>query len=188
VRRVLAVDPAPEAAARAACFLDMKRIYFEHGQLARIYAAVDAPDLADPTLRSLGFRPLREPADGLPVSLVLDLPEGSLTGWIARLVGAQILPAKADAFEFDRAGREIRLDGRVERLTALEAGVLAALIDRAPAAVARDDLIETVWRRAYVGSNVVDALVRTLRRKLGSRRAMIETVPKLGYRFRPEGR
>jgi hypothetical protein len=188
VRRVLAADPAPEAAAKAACFLDLKRIYFEHGRLARIYAAVDAPDLADPMLRSLGFRPLSEPGCGLPGSLVLDLPEGSLTGWIARLVGAETLPAREEAFEFDRSAREIRLSGKVERLTALEAGVLAALIDRTPAAVARDDLIETVWRRAHVGSNVVDALVRTLRRKLGSRRAMIETVPKLGYRFRPDGR
>jgi DNA-binding response OmpR family regulator len=49
--------------------------------------------------------------------------------------------------------------------------------------VRREDLIERIWRRAYVGSNVVDTVVRTLRKKLGPRRACIQTVSKAGYRY-----
>jgi DNA-binding winged helix-turn-helix (wHTH) protein len=49
--------------------------------------------------------------------------------------------------------------------------------------VRREDLIERIWRRAYVGSNVVDTVVRTLRKKLGSRSDVIQTVPKAGYRY-----
>lgn len=49
--------------------------------------------------------------------------------------------------------------------------------------VGREDLIERVWRRSVVGSNVVDTVIRTLRRKLGSRRDCVQTVPKAGYRY-----
>ena len=75
------------------------------------------------------------------------------------------------------------MGGRAIELTPLEAQVLAELIDRAPAVVRREDLIERIWRRAYVGSNVVDTVVRTLRKKLGPRRDCIQTVPKAGYRY-----
>ena len=69
-----------------------------------------------------------------------------------------------------------------------EAGALVGAVtefgeSRAPAVVRREDLIERIWRRAYVGSNVVDTVVRTLRKKLGPRRDYIQTVPKAGYRY-----
>ncbi len=37
---------------------------------------------------------------------------------------------------------------------------------------------------ADVGSNVVDAVIHTLRKKLGGKASMIETVRGVGYRFR----
>jgi len=40
------------------------------------------------------------------------------------------------------------------------------------------------WGRAFVGSNVVDAAIRLLRKKLGPRAALIETVKGFGYLFR----
>ena len=58
-------------------------------------------------------------------------------------------------------------------------------IDRAPAVVGREALIDAVWQRTFVGSNVVDAVVRTLRQKLGPESGRIQTVPKTGYRFVP---
>ena len=82
-----------------------------------------------------------------------------------------------------RERREIVVDGAPIELTPLEARVFGDLIDRAPAVVRREDLIERIWRRAYVGSNVVDTVVRTLRKKLGSRRDCIQTVAKAGYRY-----
>jgi DNA-binding response OmpR family regulator len=41
-----------------------------------------------------------------------------------------------------------------------------------------------VWGYTHVGSNVVDTIVRSLRRKLGERASMIETVRGHGYRMR----
>jgi DNA-binding winged helix-turn-helix (wHTH) protein len=49
--------------------------------------------------------------------------------------------------------------------------------------VRREDLIQPIWRPAYVGSNVVDTVGRTLRKKLASRSDCVQTVPKAGYRY-----
>ena len=45
-------------------------------------------------------------------------------------------------------------------------------------------LLREVWGYDYAGgSNVIEALVTSLRRKLGDRSAAIETVRGIGYRF-----
>jgi DNA-binding response OmpR family regulator len=50
--------------------------------------------------------------------------------------------------------------------------------------VTRVDLLEEVWGYEYDGgSNVVDSIVRSLRKKLGDYAAAIETVTGVGYRF-----
>lgn len=52
-------------------------------------------------------------------------------------------------------------------------------------AVSRADLIENVWGYSYEGgSNVVDTIVRSLRKKLGGQARTLETVRGVGYRFR----
>src|SRR6476659_8818625 len=96
--------------------------------------------------------------------------------------------ALSDNLDVARDRREIVVEGRAIELTPLEAQVLGELIDRAPAVVRREDLIERIWRRADVGSNVVDTVVRTLRKKLGPRRDCIQTIPKAGYRYVAAGR
>jgi hypothetical protein len=183
IRQLLASDPDDAAPERAACMLDLKRYYFEHWSLARIYTAASPGTIAGPLLRRLGFRPLSTTRDRQPVSMVLDLPEAGLVGWISGLVGSARERAPPYDLAFVRDRREIEIDGARVRLTRLEANVLALLIDRAPAVVSREDLIDAVWRREFVGSNVVDAVVRTLRRKLGPESQRIETVPKAGYRY-----
>lgn len=49
----------------------------------------------------------------------------------------------------------------------------------------RVDLLQEVWGYEHDGggSNVVDAAVRSLRKKLGLHAAAIETVTGVGYRF-----
>jgi DNA-binding response OmpR family regulator len=42
-----------------------------------------------------------------------------------------------------------------------------------------------VWKQRHTGSNVVDALVRLLRKKLGPHAADIETVKGHGFRIAP---
>ena len=49
----------------------------------------------------------------------------------------------------------------------------------------RDELTDAVWEPGYDGgSNVVDVTVRTLRRKLGDQASVLQTVHRVGYRFR----
>jgi DNA-binding response OmpR family regulator len=116
--------------------------------------------------------------------MVLEVPGGDMIEWVSALVDAGTRGmAHCDNLDFARDRREIVVGGRAIELTPLEAQVLAELIDRAPAVVRREDLIDRIWRRAYVGSNVVDTVVRTLRKKLGPRRDCIQTVPKAGYRY-----
>jgi len=84
---------------------------------------------------------------------------------------------------FDREGRCVWLDGQRVDLTALEFGTLARLVDRTGRVVSRDELLETVWKQPHSGSNVVDAVVRSLRKKLGRFARSVETVVGHGYRF-----
>ena len=80
------------------------------------------------------------------------------------------------------------LDGRRVDLTRLEFEVLSYLDQRRGQVVERSDLLRDVWGYEYSGgSNVIEANVRSLRRKLGDRADSIETVRGLGYRFAPPG-
>ena len=64
-------------------------------------------------------------------------------------------------------------------------GVLDYLSQREGKAVPRAALLADVWGYAYEGgSNVVDVVVRSLRKKLGGRARAIETVSGVGYRYR----
>jgi hypothetical protein len=175
------------AAARTACILDLKRNYIERWGMARIYcyAFADGRDL----LHRLGFRPLELLRTGLADTMVLEVPGGDMIEWVSALVDAGSHGMTYDDdLDFARDRREIVVEGRAIELTPLEAQVLGELIDHAPAVVRREDLIERIWRRAFVGSNVVDTVVRTLRKKLGPRRNCIQTVAKAGYRYVASGK
>jgi hypothetical protein len=165
---------------RIACILDLKRNYIEREGLARIYTLANDQHL----LHRLGFRPLEQPQGGVPETMVLDVPGGDMIEWVSALVDAGTRGmTEGETLDFARDRREIVVDGHAVELTHLEAQVLAELIDHAPAVVRREDLIARIWRRTYVGSNVVETVVRSLRKKLGSKRDCIRTVPKAGYRY-----
>src|SRR6478609_29311 len=167
---------------RTACILDLKRNYIERWGMARIYCCAFADDRE--LLHRLGFRPLEQARTGLPDTMVLEVPGGDIIGWVSALVDAGPREmAHGDKLDFARDRREIVVEGRAIELTPLEAQVLGELIDRAPAVVRREDMIDRIWRRAHVGSNVVDTVVGTLRKKLGPRRDCIQTIPKAGYRY-----
>ena len=66
--------------------------------------------------------------------------------------------------------------------------MLDYLYQRRGTAVERSALLRDVWGYDYAGgSNVIETLVRSLRRKLGDRATSIETVRGIGYRFVPAG-
>lgn len=83
----------------------------------------------------------------------------------------------------DRPNREPVIGGERRPLTPLEHGLLCYLADRAGTVVTRDEALRDVWQQPFAGSNVVDAVVRTLRRKLGPHAGSIETVTGHGYRL-----
>jgi len=62
---------------------------------------------------------------------------------------------------------------------------LNALAAHPAAPVSRADLLREVWGTGYDGgSNTVDAVIRSLRKKLGAVADRIETVRGVGYRLR----
>ncbi len=83
----------------------------------------------------------------------------------------------------DEANRELVLEGRREHTTPLEYRVMLMLIRASGRVVAREEMLAEVWRTSVAGSNKIEAIVRSLRRKLGAFAPSIETVTGHGYRF-----
>lgn len=83
--------------------------------------------------------------------------------------------------------REASLDGRALELTNKEFDLLRELMQRAPAAVEREALLQSVWGYDFVGeTRTLDMHVGTLRAKLADDSAaprFIKTVRGVGYRF-----
>jgi DNA-binding response OmpR family regulator len=110
---------------------------------------------------------------------------GSVDAWLADLVGAEITAEDIRASMLDVDGRELVLTSGRVNLTSLEFGVMQYLQDHPGKAVSRYDLMEAVWGyRNDTASNVVDVVVRSLRRKLGVESSVVETVRGTGYRYR----
>jgi hypothetical protein len=179
-------------ATQAACWLDVERTCMTlRPALKRMYVVVR--DLATywPVVEELGFRPLPHDdveLDGLRYSsVVLDFGPDSVDGWLASLVGRQLglHPGRV----LDEDTRELMVQGRPCVLTPLEFGLFRHLCERAGRLVTRPELLREVWDTQFTGgSNVVDAVVRTLRVKLGSRADVVETVRGAGYRLRSDWR
>jgi DNA-binding response OmpR family regulator len=71
----------------------------------------------------------------------------------------------------------------------LEFGLFRHLRDREGQTVTRPELLRVVWGSEYAGgSNVVDAVVRTLRTKLGPGASAVEAIRGRGYRLREDWR
>jgi len=87
---------------------------------------------------------------------------------------------RAGGLELDTARKRVRRDGVLLSLGAKEFAVLELLMVRAGQVVSRTDLIEHCWdEQADPVSNVVDAVIAQLRRKLGP--PVISTVRGAGY-------
>jgi hypothetical protein len=189
LRRWLSADSgeAPSAV-QAACWVDVKRKYLElRPSLRRVYLTLRDLEPYAEAARKLGFRVLSDasvPAGGdCYHSAMLDFGPSSVDGWLAGLVAAE-LGVEEDGV-LDCAARELALDGRRVGLTRLEFGVMEFLHQRAGEAVPRSSLLANVWEQSYEGGgNVVDVVIRALRKKLGDRASLIETVHGVGYRFR----
>jgi len=181
---------------QAACWLDIKRTYLElRPRLRWIYTCYGDAELYRRSFEQLGFRLVDE---GRPVldrvrqhTFRLDMGMDSVDGWLGNLLAQETGTATAEAGCYspllDEQARELVVNGNRIGLTPLEFGLFAYLVARPNKAVARYELIEAVWGygKEASTSNVVEAVVRSVRQKLGAHRNALETVRGVGYRYHP---
>ena len=169
---------------QAACWVDVKRAYLENRPLLRrVYLAVSELAPYAEAAGKLGFVPVCAEG-GLPfASAMLDFGPGSVDAWLGRLVRQDL--GLDDEVRVDPDRRGLVLSGAFVALTPRELDVSRILRASAGSVVSREELLQRVWEGGYsVGSNVVDVLIRALRKKLGARADLIETVRGAGYRWR----
>lgn len=176
---------------QGAAWLDIKRTYMElRPRLRRVYMPICDMETYGATAQQLGFQfvPGEQVVfDGRTYfSAVNDFGPNSIDGWLAGLVGIELgEPLEQDLLDHD--ARELVLNGQRVPLTKLEFGTLDYLQEQPGKAISREELLDAVWGHDYPGgSNVVDVIIRSLRKKLGDRATAIETVWGVGYRYRKQ--
>ena len=94
--------------------------------------------------------------------------------------------AKAGGLEMDAESRTVAIDGKPLKLQAREFEVLFLLLSHAGKALTRQFLIEnTSSYGGAVETRSLDTHIKNLRKKLGRREDLLQTVPKVGYRLAP---
>jgi hypothetical protein len=185
VRWIAAEMGEAPSAVQGSLWLDIKRTYMEHPQTRRIYNMLRTKSWI-PVFEQLGFRCFGSEVtlDGKPyTAIVNDFGPQLVPGWMAGLVDAQL--GITPLVTVDVEAREMTVSGKQIGLTPLEFELMHYLTQHEGKAVTRDTLLNAVWGYDYDGgSNVVDAMVRSLRKKLGNHASCIETVARVGYKLR----
>ncbi len=172
---------------QAACWLDIKRHYMElRPRLRRVYMTFTDPAPYAGAAETLRIKLISEPVALGPDSYrsaILDMGPASVEGWLSEIIATELgVPLQG---VLDPARRALSVRGRSVPLTRREFEVLAYLVAREGVAVSRDELILNVWGLRFdAGSNVVDAVIASLRRKLEDLAPAIETVRGYGYTYR----
>ena len=84
----------------------------------------------------------------------------------------------------DRGRHTVRSDGEEVKLTLKEYELLQLFMENPALVFSREQLLSAVWGADYLGeTRTVDVHVGTLRTKLGSAGALIETVRGVGYKL-----
>ena len=164
--------PKPWSPALSVLLLEATRVYMEmRPDLRRVYApAADLVGADASCAIAMGYLPM----DDDPESVCVDFGPASVDGWLDE-IGERELRVVADGGRLEPAG-----------LTRLEAEVLAYLQRHAGQTVERAALLRDVWGYDWTGgSNVVEVVISSLRRKLGERAGAIQTVRGVGYRLEP---
>ena len=173
---------------QAAAWLDIKRHYMERRPLLqRIYLALRNFEPYEKVAPALGIRVVDDLAANVGgesfSGLELDMGPRSVNGWLARLAATE-LGAEQDGL-LDERRRSLVLQGRTTKLTRKEFELMRYLTLREGEAVTRIELLNDVWGLKYnSGGNVVDAIVASLRKKLGAFAEVIETVHGHGYLYK----
>jgi DNA-binding winged helix-turn-helix (wHTH) protein len=154
-------------AAMSALILDVTRTYMEmRPELRRVYGREEDLIGTDGSCAmAMGYLPLA----GVAHTVCMDFGPASVDGWLAELGARERLEES---------------DEPPDDLTPLEAQVLSYLRAREGQAVQRSALLRDVWGYEWTGgSNVVEVVISSLRRKLGTDAGTIATVRGVGYRY-----
>jgi DNA-binding response OmpR family regulator len=137
-------------------------------ELRRVYGRAEDLIGADGSCAmAMGYLPLA----GEPDTVCMDFGPASVDGWLAELGARELLEGDEEA-------------AVPPGLTPLEAQVLAYLRSREGRAVERAALLRDVWGYDWTGgSNVVEVVISSLRRKLGDAADTVATVRGVGYRY-----
>ena len=90
------------------------------------------------------------------------------------------------AFRLDAAERRLWCDDEPIQLTPKQFDLLFYFVENAGRVATKNDLLDAVWTDTYVEETTLARNVSWLRQKFGEYadgESIIETVPKLGYRF-----
>jgi adenylate cyclase len=99
---------------------------------------------------------------------------------------AVVVPAAFGDVRFDTRTGELQRNGSMARLTPKAAAVLAALLERAPELVTKEELFARVWDGKAVGDEALTSCIQELRRALDDdarQPRYIETRHRRGYRL-----
>ena len=156
--------------------------------LGRTYTIARDLDIAMASLSQLGFR--HEPQYDIDLggvlhhTLVLDFGLGSIEEWLSRHLKLELTASENPLL--DIRAHALQIDGMEIGLSKLEFAVINFLSQRPSEVVSRAELLHAVWGIDFEGgSNVVDVVIGSLRRKLGPYRHCIGTAHGIGYRFIP---
>ena len=93
-----------------------------------------------------------------------------------------------DGIEIDRVGHVAKVDGDELQLTPTEFQLLWTLTRQDARVFTRNELLDLCRGEGTPSADrTIDVHIRSLRKKLGDRARVIETVRGIGYRFREEG-
>ncbi|MDQ6713984.1 MAG: winged helix-turn-helix domain-containing protein, partial [Candidatus Dormibacteraeota bacterium] len=173
---------------QAACWLDLKRAYMElRPNLRRVYTVLcDLATYGEVSTR-LGFKLFPGSAlvvDGIQhYAAVNDFGPSSIDGWLSWLLAGELGVDQAEILATPE--RQLVLEGRRIDLSRLEFDVMQFLYEHEGKPVPRRAIMEAVWGHDVdTASNVLEAVVKSLRKKMGDAAEMIETIRGVGYRFR----
>jgi non-specific serine/threonine protein kinase len=92
-------------------------------------------------------------------------------------------PVGFGKLEIDLIRRELRLGGMPVPVGSRAFEIMQVLIEAAGGVTTKDDLLSRVWPAAMIGENTLHGHISAIRHALGPHRAMLETVPRRGYRL-----
>ncbi|MBI2094789.1 MAG: response regulator transcription factor [Candidatus Omnitrophica bacterium] len=104
---------------------------------------------------------------------------------ISRAEGTPVV--RAGELALDKERQIFSIKGKPVPLTKLEFKILSVLMENPGRVFSRDKLLDGAWEgEAFITDRTVDVHVKSIRRKMGKSRHLIETVRGSGYRFAEE--